>query len=120
MFPVKSFLIKFPPNPVTTTSFSAFTSGANSIIKLLEEATNCFGSKPKPVTTRVAPDFTFKVNEPSLAVLVPFLVPLSKTEAPDTGTPFSSITFPVTEVVCAYPTKANKKAQTTINILFLM
>ena len=120
MFPVKSFLIKLPPNPVTTTSFSAFTSGANSTIKLLEEATNCFASKPKPVTTRVAPDFTLRENEPSLAVLVPFLVPLSKTEAPDTGTPFSSTTFPVMGVVCANPPIANIIAQATRSIIFLM
>ena len=109
------------PTPVTTTSANALTSDVNLIVKLLPVANASVPSKPKAETTKVAPFFTEIVKLPSLAALVPFLVLLSRTLAPTTGAFFSSITFPVTVIVCACPTiMVSMKAQTLTRIFLPM
>ena len=65
--------------------------------------------------------FVLIEKEPFASALTPFLVPFSKTEAPERAFPLSSTTFPVIVVVWANPVaKTKRKAHKLISSFFLM
>jgi hypothetical protein len=53
------------------------------------------------VMMMVAPFFTGMLKRPSASVAVPRRLSFSRTVAPETGLPASSVTFPVIFLVCA-------------------
>ena len=62
------------------------------------------------------------VKLPSMSVIVPTVVPLTKTDAPTTGKPSSSeVTVPVTFETCAFtrPIPIIRKVIKSINFLFI-
>ena len=89
--PVTSFL-RCVPYPTTTISSSASATADNVIVKLvlLFTATSCV-SYPMYEITRIASLETLSNwNKPSKSVVVPLVVPFTKTVAPGSGMPLSA------------------------------
>ena len=60
----------------------------------------CFEVSPTPLTVSEAPTGTEILKFPLTSAAIPVLEPVTLTEAPSTGTPLSSITVPVTILLC--------------------
>jgi len=108
--------------PVITTSVKSpelafkLTVTALDAPRLIVEEPN-----PTPETTScLALAGTFKEKEPSAFVVVPVLLPLTNTDAPEIGAPFSSVTFPVIVLSCAHVCTTQKASKMNRDTSFLI
>ena len=116
----KAFFSRLIPKAVTTTSLR-FSSAVFKETFPASEAATSFFSNPVPEITKTAPGLTVSLKTPLASVAVPPLLFFSTTAAPSMGFPLSSVTFPVTVVVCARPAiNAKIHAQKLSSSFFLM
>jgi hypothetical protein len=72
------------------------------------------------ITSVLAFAGTDKEYEPSVLVVVPILVPFTKTEAPVTGSPVASVTLPVIVRFCAIEDSRKQNIADNVTKSFLM